>query len=156
MSLSSLTSHDGGKYGRIWRPTSSRDALSAIAMQLFTDECLSLFAAWTMLCHNYFCHKKTTMTSETSENKVFVQFYFTLFYLMLAKKQFVPKLWSHLQGYSVSKQITGWPQRMGRTQKNLLCYLDISVMIIWSLPPHFENQIFSYVQAQLWSWVWNR
>lgn len=27
------------------RPTSSRDALSAIAMQLFTDECLSLFAA---------------------------------------------------------------------------------------------------------------
>ena len=37
----------------------------------------------SMFRHIYFCHERMTMTSETSENTIFVRFYFTLCYLML-------------------------------------------------------------------------
>ena len=33
--------------------------------------------------HIYFCHERTMMTSQTSEDTIFVRFYFTLCYLML-------------------------------------------------------------------------
>ena len=71
---------DRNKYDmgyRDGRSTSSRDALSAIAMR-FIDEYFSLFVARTIFRHVYFCHEGTKMTSETSENTIFVRFYFTL------------------------------------------------------------------------------
>lgn len=52
------------------RSTSSRDARSAIAMR-FIDEYFSLFAAWSIFRHIYFCGARTTMTSEASENTIF-------------------------------------------------------------------------------------
>ena len=84
--MSSSTSRDRNKihmaeYGD-GRSTSSRDALSAIAMR-FIDEYFSLFAAWTIFRHIYFCHERTAMTSEISENTIFVRFYFTRCYQML-------------------------------------------------------------------------
>ena len=78
------------------RSTSSREALSAIAMR-FIDEYFSLFTAWTIFCpFFFFCHERTTITSETSENTIFVRFYFTLYYLMRtgksSLKNFVPRV----------------------------------------------------------------
>ena len=64
------------------RSTSSRDALAAIAMRCIDDN-LSLFAASIRFRHIYFCHERTTMTSETSENTIFFQFYFIQCFLML-------------------------------------------------------------------------
>ena len=64
------------------RSTSSRDALAAIAMWCIDDN-LSLLAASTRFRHIYFCHERTTMTSETSEKTIFVQFYFIQCDLML-------------------------------------------------------------------------
>ena len=53
------------------RSTSSRDAVSAFAMRFIANN-FSSFAALTILRHIYFYHKRTTMTSETSENTIFV------------------------------------------------------------------------------------
>ena len=102
MSLTPLSSsRDRDKYGRISfmlqakistchkshrKSTSSRDALSAIAMR-FIDEYFSLLAASTIFRHIYFCHERTTMTSEISENTTFVRFYFTLCSLMLTNAE---------------------------------------------------------------------
>ena len=58
--------------------------------------------------HIHFCHERTTMTSETSENTIFVRFYFTLFYLTLTSvsKRPCPTchiIWSHTCCVSVKK-----------------------------------------------------
>ena len=47
------------------------------------DSCVSEPIIITISRHIYFCHERTTMTSETSENTIFIRFYFTLCYLML-------------------------------------------------------------------------
>ena len=60
-----MTKINMAKYGK-GRSTSSRNALSAIAVRLI-EEYFSLFAAWTIFRHIYFGHYRTTMTSETSE-----------------------------------------------------------------------------------------
>lgn len=39
----------------------------------------------SVFCHIYFCHERTMVTSETSENTIFVRFYFTLCSLMLTQ-----------------------------------------------------------------------
>ena len=54
-------------------PTSSRDAPSAIAVRSI-DEYSTLFEAWTIFRHIYCVHKRTTMTSETSEKHDFRSF----------------------------------------------------------------------------------
>ena len=66
-----MTEINVAKYGD-GRSTSSRDALSAIAMR-FIDEYSSLFAAGTIFDHIYFRNERTTMTSDTSENTIFVR-----------------------------------------------------------------------------------
>ena len=87
---SSLSSRDRNKYGGIWRRpiTSLRDALSAISSR-FIDEYFSLFAERTgkqfIPLYIYFRHERATMTSETSENSIFVRFYFTLCCLLLTQ-----------------------------------------------------------------------
>jgi len=48
--------------------------------------------------HIYFCHERTTMTSETAENTIFVRFHFTLCYLMLTQ----------LLGYQPQKLDSVW------------------------------------------------
>lgn len=58
--------------------------------------------------HIFFCHERTTMTSETSENAIFVRFYFTLFYLTLTSVGKRPcaachMIWSHACCVSVKK-----------------------------------------------------
>ena len=45
------------------RSISSKDVLPAITMRSI-DEYFSLFAVWTIFHHIYFCHEKTTMTSD--------------------------------------------------------------------------------------------
>ena len=74
------------------RSTSSREALPAIAMR-FIDEYFSLFTAWKIFRpFFFFCHERTTITSETSENTIFVRFYFTLYYLMRTGKSSLKNL----------------------------------------------------------------
>ena len=80
-----ITEINMAEYGYGWS-TSSKEARSGFAI-LFMDGFFSLFAAWTIFRHIYFCHERTTtMTSETSENTICVRFYFTLCYLMLTKR----------------------------------------------------------------------
>ena len=80
------------------RSTSSRDALSAVATR-FTDGYFSLFAVWTIFRHIYFCHYRTMMTSETSENAIFVRLYFAQCNLMQTAQNMKPQR-------NVSKNIT--------------------------------------------------
>ena len=71
----------------------------------FIDEYFSLFAARTIFRYIYFCHYRTTMTSETSENAIFVRLYFAQCYLMQSAQNMKSQR-------NVSKNITlalcGW------------------------------------------------
>ena len=49
----------------------------------FIDEYFSLFAASTKFRPVYLGHERTAVTSETSENTIFVRFYVALCHLML-------------------------------------------------------------------------
>ena len=64
------------------RSTSSRDARSLL---LLCD--LSTTISLCSMNHIYIGHEKTAMTSETSENPIFVRFYLTLCYLMLTNRK---------------------------------------------------------------------
>ena len=52
----------------------------------------------------YFCHERTTMASETSENTIFVRFYFTRCYVMLTPRMSLCRIlvlvlkWEHETG----------------------------------------------------------
>ena len=77
--MSWSSSRDRNKYSRIWRRSIS-----------FFKECSLSYCdaiyrlALLFVCsRSHICHERTTMTSEISENTIFVRFSFTLCYLIL-------------------------------------------------------------------------
>ena len=70
---------------KIWRNMKTVDQLLQGMLSLLRDTIYLrvLLFGCSMFRHIYFCHERTTMTSETSENTIFVRYYFTLCYLIL-------------------------------------------------------------------------
>ena len=89
MSLtSSSCSRDRNKYGGYGEADQLLQVMLSLLLRCeFIDEYFSLFATWTIFFHIDCCHDRTTMTSDASENTIFVRFYFILCYVILTQKR---------------------------------------------------------------------
>lgn len=78
----------------LWRDMETMDQILQGTLSLLlrcdlstSSSLFSLFSYWIILRHIYFSHASTTMTSEKSQNTIFVRFYTSISYLTLSEEQ---------------------------------------------------------------------